>query len=256
MENAFGQPQNVVVLGGTSEIARAIVRRLIAERVRTVVLAGRDDAALRTAAEEATALGATKVSTVLFDATDPTNAAATVSECVAAVGAPVDLVIMAVGLLADQSRDETDPLAAARVATVNFTWPVAALTAARNVVVAQGAGRILVISSVAAIRVRRNAYLYGSAKAGLDRLAEAMAESLVGSGATLQILRPGFVRTKMTAGLDEQPFAVSAEDVAEATMRGLRSGSRIITAPKVLRPLFGVLRTLPGPLWRKVAARG
>jgi len=255
MENAFGQPQNVVVLGGSSEIARAIVRRLVAERTRTVVLAGRNPALLDAAANEARAGGATSTATVAFDAMDPLSAEATVTACADAVGAPVDLVIMAVGLLADQTRDEVDPTAAARVAIVNYAWPVAALTAARNLVVAQGSGRLLVISSLGAIRVRRSAYLYGSAKAGLDRMAEAMAESMNDTGASVQILRPGFVRTKMTAGLAEQRFALSVDEVADETMKGLAGNKLVITAPRSMRPVFGVLRSLPGPIWRRVAAK-
>jgi decaprenylphospho-beta-D-erythro-pentofuranosid-2-ulose 2-reductase len=255
VQNPFGQPQCVVVLGGTSEIATAILRRLVAERAGTVVLAGRDGGLLDAAAKELTLAGARRTASVIFDATDPASAAPTVRACAEAAGQPVDLWIMAVGQLADQPRDETDPGAAARVATVNFTWPLAALTEVRNELLAQGAGRVLVISSVAAIRVRRNAYLYGAAKAGLDRLAIAMADSMAGSGASLQILRPGFVRTKMTAGMPEQPFAVSADRVAEDAVAGLKGSRRVITSPSVLRPIFGLLSLLPAPIWRRVADR-
>jgi decaprenylphospho-beta-D-erythro-pentofuranosid-2-ulose 2-reductase len=252
MQNAFGQPQTVVVLGGSSDIARAIVSRLAAQRARTVVLGGRDQERLDLAAEEARSAGCQRTATVLFDAEDPSGAAATVRACFESAGGPVDLVIMAVGQLANQARDERDATAAARIATVNFTWPVAALTEVRNHLVAQGAGRLLVISSVAAIRVRRSAYLYGSAKAGLDRFADAMAESLRGTGAMLQILRPGFVHSKMTAGLEEQPFAVSVDQVADAAVAGLASGRRIVTVPAVLSIVFFGLRHLPLPLWRKL----
>jgi decaprenylphospho-beta-D-erythro-pentofuranosid-2-ulose 2-reductase len=255
VQNPFGQPQCVVVLGGTSDIAIAILRRLVAERTRTVVLAGRDQALLDSAAKDLTEAGATRTATVVFDAVDPATAAPTVRACAEAAGQPVDLWIMAVGLLADQPRDEVDAAAAARVSTVNFTWPVAALTEVRNDLLARGAGRVLVISSVAAIRVRRNAYLYGAAKAGLDRLAEAMADSLAASGASLQILRPGFVRTKMTAGLPEQPFAVTAERVADDAVAGLRGSKRVITSPAVLRGVFAILRVLPAPIWRRVSDR-
>jgi decaprenylphospho-beta-D-erythro-pentofuranosid-2-ulose 2-reductase len=105
MENAFGQPQNVVVLGGSSDIARAITKRLCAARAHTVVLAGRDRDLLDGAALEAREYGATKTDVVLFDAEDPSNALRTVSEAFAKVGEQVDLVVIAVGLLGDQSAD-------------------------------------------------------------------------------------------------------------------------------------------------------
>jgi NAD(P)-dependent dehydrogenase (short-subunit alcohol dehydrogenase family) len=161
MENAFGQPQNVVVLGGSSDIARAITRQLCAARAHTVILAGRNPERLEVAAAEAREFGATTTGVVLFDAEDPSNAARTVTESFDKVGEQVDLVVLAVGMLGDQSADEDDAAAAARVATVNFTWPVAALAEVRRRLVAQGGGRILVITSVSGIRVRRTMYLYG-----------------------------------------------------------------------------------------------
>ena len=255
MENAFSQPQNVVVLGGSSEIARAIVKKLCAERTRTVVLAGRSVELLDAAAREAREYGATKTDTVLFDGEDPSDAARTVGESFEKVGDKVDLVIVAIGLLGDQLAYENDPVLATRMAVVNFTWPVAALSELRRRLVDQGSGRILVISSVAAIRVRRVSYLYSGAKAGLDRLCDGLADSLEGTGVTLQILRPGFVRSKMTAGQKEIPFTTGVHEVAHNVMRGLASGQRVIWSPPVLRYAFAVLRHLPRPLWRRVADR-
>ena len=252
MENAFGQPQTVVVLGGTSDIAEAIVAQLCAARTRNVVVAGRNREALERAAELAQGAGATATNVVVFDALDPTNATATIDACFAAIGAPVDLVIVAVGLLGDQLADEENPAAAAAIATVNYTWPVAALAALKPKMVQQGTGRILVISSVAGIRVRRGSYLYSSAKAGLDRHCEGMADALLGTGVSLQILRPGFVHTKMTKGMDAAPFSVDAERVATDTVAGLASSARVIYSPGIMKWLFAILRHLPAPLWRKI----
>jgi len=255
MENAFGQPQSVVVFGGTSDIARSLTRKLCAARAHTVVLAGRNPELLDAAAAEARDYGATQVDTVLFDAEDPADAQRCVREAFDKVAGPIDLVVVAVGLLGDQSTFEDDPVVAARMATVNFTWPVTALTEIRRRLVAQGSGRILVMSSVAAVRVRRSMYFYAGAKAGLDRLCLAMADSLEGTGVTLQILRPGQVRTKMTAGVAEPPFTTGPDEVAETVMKGLASGERVIWSPPLLRYVFFVLRHLPAPLWRKVIDR-
>lgn len=255
MENAFGQPQNVVVLGGSSDIARAIVRKLCAARTRTVVLAGRSQQLLDEAGAEAREYGATTTHVVLFDAEDPASAAHAVQESFAAVGEPVDLVIVAVGLLGDQSAMENDPQAAARMISVNMTWPVAAITELRSRLIAQGHGRILVLSSAAAVRVRRSSYLYGGAKAGLDRLCQGVADSLEGTGVTLQLVRPGFVRSKMTTGQKEIPFTTGVNEVAENVLRGLAGTERVIWSPTLLRYVFFVLRHLPAPIWRKVADR-
>jgi decaprenylphospho-beta-D-erythro-pentofuranosid-2-ulose 2-reductase len=255
MENAFGQPQNVVVLGGSSDIARAITKKLCSARAHTVVLAGRSQELLDAAAAEAHEYGATKTDTVLFDAMEPLDAARTVSECFDKVGDKVDLVIVAVGLLGDQRAYEDDAELATAVAMVNFTWPVAALAEVRRRLVAQGSGRILVMSTAAAIRVRRGSYLYGGAKAGLDRLCEGLADSLGGTGVTLQIVRPTFVRTKMTEGVKETPLSNGVNEVAENVMKGLAGSDRAIWSPPVARYVFAVLRHLPAPIWRKVADR-
>ena len=255
MENAFGQPQNVVVLGGTSEIAHAIVRQLVAARTRTVVLAGRNEAGLSEVERDLREAGATCTTSVIFDAEDPANAAATVAACFDAVGAPVDLVIVAVGLLGNQTSFEDDAAGAARMATVNFTWPVAALADIRRRLVAQGTGRILVMTSAAAIRVRRNSYLSGGAKAGLDRLCDGLADSLIGTGVTLQILRSGPVRTKMIAGLPDAPMTTNPDQVADTTVKALSGSQRVIYSPPLLKYVFAIMRHLPAPLWRKLMAK-
>jgi decaprenylphospho-beta-D-erythro-pentofuranosid-2-ulose 2-reductase len=252
MENTFGQPQTVVVLGGSSDIARAVTRKLCAARAHTVVLAGRSQNLLDAAAQESRQYGATTTDTVLFDARDVTGAKATVSEAFEKVDGPVDLVIVAVGILGDPLAMIDDAEAAGLMATVNFAWPVAALAEVRRRLVTQGSGRILVMSSVAAVRVRRIAYLYDGAKAGLDRLCDGLADSLEGTGVTLQLLRPGFVRSKMTAGTPERPFTTGVDEVAKNVMKGLARGERVIWSPPILRYVFFVLRHLPAPWWRKV----
>ena len=228
---------------------------MAAARAHTVVLAGRNEELLASAASEAQEYGATATPVVHLDAEQPATAAATVADAFAAAGGTVDLVIIAVGLLGDQLADEVSPEATLRMMQVNFTWPVVALTEIRNRLVAQGSGRILVISSVGAIRVRRTAYLYGGAKAGLDRLCDGLADSLDGTGVTLQLLRPGAVRTRMTAGLPEVPFTTGPNEVAEYVMAGLAGSQRVIWSPPLLKYVYAVLRHLPKPIWRKIMER-
>jgi decaprenylphospho-beta-D-erythro-pentofuranosid-2-ulose 2-reductase len=255
MENSFGQPQSVVVLGGSSDIARALTKRLCASRAHTVVLCGRNQELLDHAAEEAKDYGASATDTVLFDAEDVFDAARVVSEAFEKVGEDVDLVVVAVGLLGDQFAQENDAKAAGTVALVNFAWPVAALAEVRRRLVAQGNGRILVMSSVASIRVRRNAYLYGGAKAGLDRLCDGLADSLDGTGVRLQLLRPGVVRTRMAKDHSPMPFTTGPEEVANYVMKGLATNDRVIWSPPFMRYASAMLRHLPRSIWRQVADR-
>ena len=153
------------------------------------------------------------------------------------------------------SPKRTTPRPPRSVALVNFAWPVAALAEIRRRLVDQGNGRILVMSSVASIRVRRNAYLYGGAKAGLDRLCDAMADSLEGTGVTLQLLRPGVVRTRMAEGHSPMPFTTGPEEVAGYVMKGFETNDRVIWSPPILRYAFGLIHLLPKAIWRRVSDR-
>lgn len=253
MRDAFGHPQRLVVLGGTSDLARGICARLCAQgRVERVVLAGRSAARLQSAAAELEERGARSTAVVSFSAEEPELAGDTVAAAFEAAGGPVDLVVVAVGALGDQARDEDDPSTALATVTATYTWPVVALSALRGRMVAQGTGRILVLSSVAGVRVRRANYLYGGAKAGLDATCIGLAESLRGTGASLQVLRPGFVRTKMTEGMAEPPLTTDVDAVVDVAVAGLSGSATVLWSPPVLRYAFFVLRLLPQGIWRRL----
>jgi decaprenylphospho-beta-D-erythro-pentofuranosid-2-ulose 2-reductase len=249
MNDAFGRPQSVVVLGGTSDIASSLVAQWSA-RCRSLVLAGRNQDRLDKVAARFSESIAT-VATVVFDATQD-DADTTVARCFAAAAEAVDVVVMAVGELGDQEVDEHDPGRIARMLSVNFAWPAAALSAAAARLQKQGHGRIVVLSSVAGVRVRRANFVYGSAKYGLDGFAQGLAEALEGSGVSLHLVRPGFVRTKMTEGRPAAPFAVDADRVAADVVAGLERNRRVIWSPPIVGWVFSVLRYLPRPLWRRL----
>lgn len=250
MLDAFGQPQSLVVLGGTSDIAGAVVDALARRRCRTVVLAGRDRSRLEQASATARQAGASQVVPVVFDAGDVSGAPSTVDECFDAAG-EVDMVLMALGVLSHPS-DELDPHRAVEVVTATYTWPATALTRAAARMVDQGYGRIVVLSSVAGVRVRRANFVYGSAKAGIDAFSLGLGEALRGTGVRVQVVRPGVVRTKMTAGMPDVPFTTGPEAVAEAVVGSLASGAQVVWSPPVLRYALAVIRNLPQSLWRRL----
>lgn len=251
MIDGLGLPQSILVLGGTSDIGLAIVDRLVVARTTTVVLAGRDPERLARAAARVRAAGAERVETLIFDATRVEDHAALVDRAFALVEG-IDLVLLAAGDLGDQILDETDPVRAAKVLTVNFSGLAPVLLAAASHLRRQGQGRIVVLSSVAGIRPRRANFIYGSAKSGLDAFAQGLADSLVGSGVVVQVIRPGFVHTKMTEGLKAAPFATTPDEVGDAVLAALSTDHSIVYVPRVLRLVFLVLARLPRVLWRRV----
>lgn len=251
MRDALGSVQSMLVLGGGSEIALAITRALVAERTRTVILAGRSPERLEEPAAELRAAGAQTVETARFEADEPEQHEAFADEVFARSG-DIDLVLVAFGALGEASRSAREPAAAAAVARTNFVGAVSASIAAAERLRRQGHGMLVVLSSVAGERVRAANFVYGASKAGLDGFAQGLGDSLAGSGVRVMVVRPGFVRTKMTAHLDAAPFATDPDSVAEEVMRGLRRGSETVWAPPVLRFVMALLRHLPRPLFRRI----
>ncbi|MFE3072156.1 decaprenylphospho-beta-D-erythro-pentofuranosid-2-ulose 2-reductase [Streptomyces sp. NPDC059247] len=249
MKDAFGAPQSLLVLGGTSEIGLATARRLIARRTRTVWLAGRPSPALAAAAESLRALGA-DVRTVPFDALDPESHEERLGKIF--TEGDIDMVLLAFGVLGDQARDESDPVAAVRVALTNYTGAVSAGLVCAGALQAQGHGSLVVLSSVAGERARRADFIYGSSKAGLDAFAQGLGDALHGTGVRVMVVRPGFVRSRMTAGRAEEPFATTPEAVATAIELGLRRRSETVWVPGVLRMVMAAVRHVPRPLFRRL----
>lgn len=230
----------LVVLGGTSEIALAIVRELAP---RQVALVGRDPQRLRDAAAS---LRTDAQTVVLGDDAD-----AAVASAFEALGG-ADLVVVAVGRLGERGGIPDELGDAVEVLRVNVVVAGSLLLAAARRLRDQGHGTLIVLSSVAGERVRPANLVYGAAKAGLDALAGGVADALHGDGVSVLIVRPGFVRTRMTSGLRPAPLATDADAVARAVRRGLERGERVVWVPAVLRPIMLVIRLLPRAILRRL----
>jgi len=253
VKDALGAPQSLLLLGGTSEIGLAIVRELAStgRRLQTVVLAGRDQAALNGAADEVRSHGVADVATVGFDA-DAVDTHRSVVEGVFATHGDLDVVVIAAGVLGDQQEAEERPEVAAAVMHTNLVGAgSAALHVARHLR-RQGHGTLVLLSSVAGERARRTNFVYGASKAGLDALGQGLGDSLAGSGARVLVVRPGFVRTRMTAGMAEAPLATDPGAVAEVVAGAIAAGKETVWAPAALRPVMIVLRHLPRAVFRRL----
>lgn len=240
VNDAFGRPQTVLVLGGSSDIATAILDEL-SGTMRQVVLAVRDPAMV----DVSQVVGDdVDTSVISFDGADPASVAAAVDTAVDRLG-DLDLTLVSYGVLGDHERARDDPDHAAEIAATNYLGPVGGLTRLGQVVRRQGHGTIVVLSSVAGERVRPGNYHYGASKAALDGFCQGMASDLSASGGRVLIVRPGFVHTKMTAGMDPAPFSTTPAKVASAVGAALGSNRRVIWVPAILRWVMVVLRHLP-----------
>lgn len=251
MLNAVGQAQNILLLGGTSEIGLGIVAEFLSRGPARVTLAARKDSPrISAAVDQVKAAGASGVEVVDFDATDFDSHPATIDAAFA--HGDVDVAIVAFGTLGDQEALWQDQAAAVASAQTNYTGPVSVGVLLGQRFQAQGHGTIVALSSVAGVRVRRSNFVYGASKAGLDGFYTQLGEALRDSGAKVLVVRPGQVRTKMSAGTKEAPLTVEIDDVAKATVEGVIKGRDIIFVHPAFEAVAAVFNVIPRQIFRRL----
>ncbi len=251
MLDAVGNPQTILLLGGTSEIGLAICERYLRNASARIVLAclpddpGRDDAVT-----QMKAAGAREVEVIDFDAVDTDSHPKIIERAFA--GGDVDVAIVAFGLLGDAEELWQNQRKAVQIAEINYTAAVSVGVLLADKMRAQGFGQIIAMSTVAGERVRRSNFVYGSTKAGLDGFYLGLSEALREYGVRVLVIRPGQVRTRMSAHIKEAPLTVDKEDVAELAVRSAAKGKELVWAPPTFRYVMMVLRHIPRPIFRKL----
>ena len=243
--------RRVLLVGGTSEIGLAIVSRLAADGPVVTWLLGRDRARLDAARRQLDAGGVPCGGLAVADAADCDSHEQVVASAFEAAGG-FDLVVIAVGRLGGQAGLAADPQENLEVMRVTFMGAGSLMLHCLRRLRSQGTGTLIVLSSVAAERPRAANPVYGAAKAGLDALAQGLADAGASRGVRVLVVRPGFVNTRMTAGLPVAPMAVTPEAVADATVDALAGHAHTVWVPGRLRYVFAVLRHLPRPLFRRL----
>jgi decaprenylphospho-beta-D-erythro-pentofuranosid-2-ulose 2-reductase len=247
--DALGSPSSLLLVGGTSDIAVATAHRYLAERPLRIIVAARDTPRRAAVADELRAAGAT-VEVLDFDADDPASPKRMVAG--AAAGGDIDIAVIAFGQLGDQTQLAGDPDAVAALGQVNYVAPIAVGTVLTAQLREQGHGVIVALSSVAGERARASNFVYGSTKAGFDAFFSGLADALTGTGVSVLVVRPGFVKSKMTEGLENAPLATTPEAVAEAIVTGVRRGRHTVWVPGAMRWVMSGLRHTPRAVFRKL----
>ncbi|MCW0215648.1 MAG: decaprenylphospho-beta-D-erythro-pentofuranosid-2-ulose 2-reductase [Pseudonocardia sp.] len=249
MIDAVGNPQSILLLGGTSEIGLAAVEAFASDRPLRVILAARPSARLDGAKARLEGRGCA-VETLDFDALALDSHPSVIDKAFAS--GDVDVTIVAFGLLGDNEQAWTDVRTAVELAQVNYTAAVSVGVAVGEKLKAQGHGALVALSSVAGERARRSNFVYGSTKAGLDAFYTGLTEALRPAGVTVSIVRPGFVHTRMTEGLEPAPLSTTPEAVAEVIVDAVRGKKELVWAPAPLRFVMSALRHVPRPLFRRL----
>jgi len=247
--DAVGNPQSLLVLGGSSEIGLAVAAKFAAARPLRVILAGRPGSRLDAAADRLRATGST-VSVLPFDARAPETHPEVVEKAFA--DGDVDVTVVAFGILGDQEAAWTDVAVARELVEVNYVGAVTVGVALADRLRRQGHGSLVAISTVAAERPRRSNFVYGSTKAGLDSFFTGLTEALRPAGVRVAVVRPGFVHTRMTQGLKPAPLSQTPAQVADVIVDVVRRRREQAWAPSPLRWVMSALRHLPRAVFRRL----
>ncbi|HET9959315.1 MAG TPA: SDR family NAD(P)-dependent oxidoreductase [Polyangiaceae bacterium] len=241
-----------VILGGTSGMGRAIAQQL-AERGETVFILGIGREDLERSAADLTLRSPTRatVGYAELDLEKPEGFAPALDAADAALGG-FDTVIVTAALFASQEALEADIELTRRLVTVNFAHTVVFCEHVRKRLLARGGGQLTVFSSVAGDRGRKPVAIYGASKGGLSVYLEALDHKFHAAGLSVLCVKPGFVKTAMTAGLKPPPFAGEPEQVAKQVIRAMDQRKALIYAPAIWRLILLVIRFLPRFVMRKI----
>ncbi|MCH2108222.1 MAG: SDR family NAD(P)-dependent oxidoreductase [Polyangiaceae bacterium] len=244
--------KRIVLLGATRGMGRELGRQFAGEGAELFLLGRSLEELAKTATDfKERAGGDAKVGSAYCDLEDPASFAPALQAAQDGLGT-IDAIIVTAGLFATQEKLEADLDLTQRLLTVNFALTVTFCEQARSLLLAQGGGALCVFSSVAGDRGRKPVVLYGASKAGLSAYLEGLDHKYRDQGLITLCVKPGFVRTGMTTGLKEPPFAGDPEAVAADVRRALEKKKAVVYAPGMWRWVMFIIRRLPRFVMRKV----
>ena len=244
--------ERILIIGATSAIATAWAQRRAAGGA-SFILAARDRQKLEQTAADLRVRGASDCTLFDLDVMNFDQHTALVN-LACANGATLDIALIAHGTLPDQLRAQQDVDYALRELHINATSVIALLTRLANLFEQQGCGTLAVISSVAGDRGRPSNYLYGSAKAAVSTFCEGLRARLFKAGVALVTIKPGFVDTPMTAGLELPGLLLATpEQVAARIDKGIRRGTPVLYAPAFWAGIMLVIRLIPQAIFKRLS---
>ena len=239
---------SVLILGAASDIGLALAREY-GKAGHALVLAARNVSRLGTDAEDFRVRYQIPVVTVEWDVLSPNGGAAAIS----ALPDLPDIVICVVGLLGDQAESERDGSTAEQVMRVNYVGPALILGVLANRMEGRGSGCIIGISSVAGDRGRASNYIYGAAKGGFSAFLSGLRNRLATKGVQVLTVKPGFVNTRMTAGMKlPKPLTAEPEEVARAIIAATARRKDIIYVRPIWWLIMAIIGAIPERMFKKM----
>ena len=246
--------RRIVIIGATSAMAEQCARLWLEQSPTEVVLVGRNaDRLARTAQDLRVRQPSAPVRTVVTNMQAPEAIASVVDEIFAT--GPVDIALIAHGLLPDQERCQTDLSRCREALLVNGLSPALFAEAFAGHMERAGQGRLGVIGSVAGDRGRKKNYVYGAGKGLLSRYVQGLQHRLAGTGVAVTLILPGPTATPMTAHLQGGNAATSlaaVDKVALAIVAAMEKGRPVCYVPAKWAIIMMVLRHLPRAIFNKL----
>ena len=242
--------KKILLIGATSSIAMAFAKTHVQDA--NFFLIARNTEKLKQAADNLKVLCNRAVSTGILDVNDFSSHETVLTDAFSALG-KVDIVLIAHGTLPDQSACERDVDLAVQEFSSNGLSVISLLALIANRMQNQGHGTIAVISSVAGDRGRPSNYLYGAAKAAVTTFCEGLRARLFKSGVHLLTIKPGFVDTPMTKGLDlPKLLVVKPEVIARAINAGISRKKNTVYTPWYWYWIMMIIQNLPERIFKKM----
>ena len=237
--------KKIVIVAATSGIAEHCARRWVTAAPSELILLGRDPIKTERVAQDLRVRSPQSSITVhSIDFLNPAAIRAWV-DGVVLVGLP-DIVLIAHGVLSDQSACQQDLEQCAQALAVNGVSPVLFAEAFAGHMQQADSGALAIIGSVAGDRGRKSNYVYGAAKGLLARYAQGLQHRLAGSRVKVILIKPGPTDTPMTAQLKSKGKKLAAvEPVAQAIVEGIERGTPVVYAPGKWALIMMIVRHLP-----------
>jgi decaprenylphospho-beta-D-erythro-pentofuranosid-2-ulose 2-reductase len=250
IDSSSQTPRKILVLGATSGIAEATCR-IWATQGASLFLVARNAEKLAAVAQDLRTRGASYVDTAVVDLDDTDKHPALLAHAVNSLTG-MDIAYLAHGILGDQAEAEQDFNAAAQILYTNLMAPVSLLTWLANFCVQRHAGTLAVISSVAGDRGRKTNYLYGASKAGLSAFLAGLRNRIDREGVTVLTIKPGPIRTAMTAAMPNSEKFADVDSVAESIVSAIDKRKDVLNVPFQWQPIMFVVRNIPERIFKKM----
>src|SRR6202047_3988070 len=243
-------PRKILVLGATSGIAEATCR-IWGSQGASLFLVARNAEKLAAVAADLRTRGASYVDTAVADLDDTDAHSELLAHAVNSLTG-MDIAYLAHGILGDQAEAEQDFNAAAQILYTNLMAPVSLLTWLANFCVQRHSGTLAVISSVAGDRGRKSNYLYGSSKAGLSAFLAGLRQRVDREGVTVLTIKPGPIRTAMTAAMPKSEKFADVDSVAESIVSAINKRRDVLYVPFQWQPIMFIICNIPERIFKKL----